>query len=163
MAVQAHPPTGTPARSIGIQRQAHGITLAAIGGLILLGYALYMGMLMQTVAARMEALPQVRSLLVTTNDRLATMSSQLDGVDANMRKLPPLLSQVNENVRQLSPPLQRVNGNVQGTAPTLRRMDGRLTVTNQRLTTVQQKLDTLRQSIDRMEETTHRLRKVLPR
>jgi hypothetical protein len=167
MATHAQNSTVTPANNIGFRGQPYGTILAVVGGLVLLGFALYILMLVQRIGARLEALPKMEALLVTTNDRLATVSAQLDAGDTNMKQLPPLLRQVNENVRQLARPLSRVNANVQGTSPTLRRMDSSLNLTNQRLSTVQQKLeqklDGLRQPMERMEETTRRMRKILPR
>src|ERR1700722_4599638 len=163
MTVHAPGMAMTPTQNIDIRKHPYGLILASVGGVILLGCAIYALMVLQNMGAKMEALPRMAALLTSTNDRLTAISSQMEQVGADMKKLPPLLTQVNENVQKIAPPLKLVNHNVQGTAPTLQRMDGRLTVTNQRLNTVQQKLDTLRQSIDRMEETTHRLRKVLPR
>ena len=163
MAIPIDSAAVTPRPEIKIQKQGYALPLAFAGGMLLLGFACYALLLLQHMEAKLDALPQMTALLTTTNDRLAGVSSQMEQVSANMKKLPPLLNEVNSNVSKIAPPLKLVNHNVQGTAPTLMKMDGRLATTNQRLTLVQQKLDTLRQSIDRMEETTHRLRKVLPR
>src|SRR5262249_1277758 len=163
MAMQAQGAAVTPTQHITARQQPWWLIPSAPAGLVLLGIALYLLVLLHNIEARMAVLPQVRELLTNTNGRLETVSGQLEQVNADMKSIPPLLRQVNTNVSQIASPLKGVNANVQGTGPTLRRMEGRWAVTDQRLTAMQQKLEALRQPLERMEETTHRLRKVLPR
>src|SRR5258708_6988924 len=118
MAIRTENSAVTPTRNIEIQRQSYSRTFALFGGIILLGFAFYAVLLLQRMEAKLDALPQMIVLLTKTNDRLTGVSSQMEQGNANMKKLPPLLSQVNTNVSKISPPLKLVNHNVQGTAPT---------------------------------------------
>ena len=145
------------------RRLPMGLVLAAVAGSVLLVGGLYLLILLQSMNAKMSALPLLRGDLARTNDQLGVVSKQLDQVNGNVRDLSPFLGKINASVAHISIPLNRVNSNVQGTAPTLQRMDQRLAGTVKRLDLVDHKLDGLQKPMDAMEETIRRMRKVLPR